>query len=130
MFWPFFKRKKDPKNALEAIIFEIYGNPPPPKRANVALALVEATALLNDVVEERELCLSIAELNNSAIPYTTEELALSASMKYFKDATYIPELRLAQLLARLKMAAWLKDGRVSPIIAKSFEETLYKIYKP
>ena len=35
--------KKKPANALDEFIFGVYGNPPPPKRANVNQAIVIAS---------------------------------------------------------------------------------------
>ena len=49
-----FNKKKTPKNALDEFIFAIYGNPPPPKRANVGRALSMANELLMGRIDEKE----------------------------------------------------------------------------
>jgi hypothetical protein len=33
-------------------------------------------------------------------------------------------------MARMSMLEWLQDGKVAPMLVKSFEDTLYKLYKP
>ena len=44
--YPKFSKKKMPENALDELIFAIYGNPPPPKRAKVTQAVTLAHELL------------------------------------------------------------------------------------
>lgn len=34
-----FLKKKKPQSALDELIFSIYGNPPPPKRANLVIGM-------------------------------------------------------------------------------------------
>jgi hypothetical protein len=34
------------------------------------------------------------------------------------------------MFARLKMVEWFQEGLVAPMIVKSFEDVLYKLYKP
>jgi hypothetical protein len=42
----------------------------------------------------------------------------------------MPHLRTAQMFARLKMLEWMEEELVVPMLAKSFEDNLYKLYKP
>lgn len=125
-----FSKKKKPQNALDEMIFSIYGNPPPPKRANVGQAIEIANGLLADVVDVNEVTRQAIDLNDGPIPYSTHDLALSIALSFFQKPEYIPELFTAQLVARMKMIDWLDEGLVAPLIADSFEHTLYKTYKP
>jgi hypothetical protein len=125
-----FLKKKKPVTALDQFIFAVYGNPPPEKRANVARASSLACELLMGVVDERQVRGVAEELNASPIPYSTHDLALSAALNFFKRPEYMPQLSTAQMFARIKMLEWLEDKLVVPILVGSFEETLYKLYKP
>lgn len=126
----FFKKKK-PANALEAFIFAVYGNPPPAKTArpeeSVQIAYEE---LLVQVVSKEEITKLTTELNAGPIPYSTHDLALSVALNFFKRPELVPHLGDAQLLARLKAVEWLQQGRVAPPLVKTFEDVLYKLYKP
>lgn len=124
-------RKKKPANALDEFIFLVYGNPPPPKRASVRDATKLAfEQLLMRRVSEPEVRAVADELSSGPIPYSTHDLALSVALNFFKQPARIENLREAQLQARLKMTDWVLAGFAVPVIAKSFEEVLYKLYKP
>lgn len=126
-----FSKKKKPQNALDELIFAIYGNPPPAKRANVSQAVeVARDDLLVGVIDEKEVSRQAIELNDGPIPYSTHDLALSVALHFFKQPENIPRLFEAQLLARMKMLEWLKEGLVAPMLVQSFENVLYKLYKP
>ncbi len=83
-----FKRRKS-ATALDEFIFAIYGNPPPPKRANVeqaiALACVE---LLLGVIDQREVRGHALALAATPIPYSTHDLALSVALCNRFNADY------------------------------------------
>lgn len=54
-----FLKKKIPTNALDKFIFAIYGNPPPPKRANVEMAITIASSeLLMGIVVDKVVSIS------------------------------------------------------------------------
>lgn len=125
-----FGKKKKPKNALDEVIFSIYGNPPPPKRANLGQAIGLANGLLMGVIDEREVGNQAIALNDGPIPYSTHDLALSIALNFFQKQEHVPQLFDAQILARMKILEWLQEGLVAPLIAQSFENVLYKLYKP
>lgn len=124
-----FTRRKKTQSPLDELIFSIYGNPPPLKRAN----LIEAIALANDLllssIDERELRSQAATLNDGPIPYSTHDLALSVAMSFFQRPENITELFEAQLVTRMQMVEWLQNGLVARALVQSFENTLYKLYK-
>lgn len=126
----FFKKKKQPQNLLDGLIFAIYGNPPPPKRASVGQAVAIANELLMGIVDEKDINTQAIDLNDSPIPYSTHDLALSIALPFFRRPEYVPQLFEAQLLARLRMAEWVQEGLVAPLLAESFEGVLYNLYKP
>jgi len=83
-----------PKTALDELIISIYGDPPPPKRANVEEAIsLAANELLEAIVEEQEVRAKAEELNAGPIPYSTYDLALSVSMHFFRESNYAPQFR-------------------------------------
>ena len=115
-----------PKNALEELIISIYGDPPPPKRADEKEAAELAEALLLGKVPTHQVNAMTKELNASAIPYSTYDLALSVSLHFFKDPNLREELDKASLMARAVALQWNSDGLIAPLLLKSFEETLYR----
>ena len=125
-----FKRKLEPKNTLDTLIFTIYGNPPPAKRANVGQAVALATDLLAGSIAESEIAKQAIALNDGPIPYSTHDLALAIAMSFLQKPENVPLLFSIQLLVRMKMLEWVKAGLVAPLLAQSFEGVLYKLYKP
>ena len=125
-----FNKKKKPQTVLDEFIFAVYGNPPPPKRANVSQAVSLANELLMGIIEEQEVSSQAIALNDGPIPYSTHDLALSIALNFFKQPEYVPQLFDAQLLARMKMIEWHQEELVVPVLVKSFEDVLYKLYKP
>lgn len=125
-----FSKKKKPQNALDELIFAIYGNPPPSKRANVTQAIGIADELLMKIVDNEEIKSQAIALNDGPIPYSTHDLALSIALNFFQQPEYVPQLFEAQLIARMKMLEWYQKNLIAPILAKNFEDVLYNLYKP
>jgi hypothetical protein len=129
-----FKRGKPakPANALDEFIFAVYGNPPPPKRANVEQAIALASdKLLSGLVDEQELRRHALALAATPIPYSTHDLAVSMALQFFKQPKYAAWLRAAQapLKARLQAILWCKEGLVVAPLMKSFGDILYALQK-
>ncbi len=125
-----FGKSKKQESAMDVFIRAVYGDPPPPKRAKLSEAVELASELLMGVVSEREIVTVATELNSGPIPYSTHDLALSVALNFFKDPARIPSLSTAQLMARMAMLEWLQERKVAPMLVQSFENTLYKLYKP
>lgn len=125
-----FGKNKKQESAMDVFIRAIYGDPPPPKRAKLSEAVELASELLMGLVSEREIVTVATELNSGPIPYSTHDLALSIALNFFKDPARIPSLGTAQLMARMAMLEWLQEKKVAPMLVQSFENTLYKLYKP
>jgi hypothetical protein len=125
-----FSKKKRPQSAIDEFIFAIYGNPPPPKRANVGQAISLACELLMGIVDEKEVSHQATSLSDGPIPYSTHDLAVSVALHFFKQTEFVPRLSMAQLLARMKVLEWHQAGFVVPVLIESFEDALYKLYKP
>ena len=126
-----FNKKKKPKNALEGMIHALYGNPPPrAQRADLSDAINLAhTDLLSEIVDKSEVKADAEALFNGEIPYTTQDLALSVALNFYKKAKYTSGLAGAQMLARMTVLGWLEEGLVVPILVKTFEDELYVLYK-
>lgn len=124
-----FLRPKKTENAMDVLIKTIYGDPPPAKRANVSEAIELASILLMNQVPSETTSRLAQELYQGPMPYSTHDLALSVALHFFKDPEYVDQLRSAQLMARLSMLGWFQEGKVAPLLMKSFEDTLYKMYK-
>jgi len=126
-----FLKKKSPPSTLDQLIYALYGNPPPPKRADVRKATSLAFhELLGETIPETEVAKQAEDLNSGPIPYTTYDLALSVALAFFKRSELVAKLQGVQLIARLQTIQWLQEKSVHPQIAGVFEDTLYKMYKP
>jgi hypothetical protein len=122
-----FGKKKE--SAMDQFIKAMYGDPPPSKRANLSIAIDLAVELLMGQVPEKEISILGTKLDSGPIPYSTHDLALSIALNFFKDPQYLPNLGAAQLMARMTMLEWFQDNKVAPLLVRSFEDTLYKLYK-
>ncbi|MFM9991279.1 MAG: hypothetical protein ACKVOY_07560 [Burkholderiaceae bacterium] len=114
---------------MDQFIKAMYGDPPPTKRANLSIAIDLAVELLMGQVPEKEISILGTKLDSGPIPYSTHDLALSIALNFFKDPQYLPTLGAAQLMARMTMLEWFQDNKVAPLLVRSFEDTLYKLYK-
>jgi len=124
-----FSGKKKQETAMDGLIKALYGNSPPSKRANLSEAIDLTSELLMGEVSEREIATIATQLNSGPIPYSTQDLALSVALNFFKNPELIPKLGSAQLMARMTMIEWLQEKKVAPLLVQSFENTLYKLYK-
>ena len=123
--------KKTPATVLDKLIFAMYGNPPPPKRANVDQAIaLAANDLLMAKVDGKDVRQHALNLSSGPIPYSTHDLAIATALYFFKQPHLIPHFDNSQLMARLTAAKWLREGLAAPVLIESFENTLYTIYKP
>jgi hypothetical protein len=130
MFGFFKSKKQEPKNALDALIHSMYGNPPPPKTAKLDQAVqIAYSELLLEAVAKSDVASTAAELITSPIPYSTNDLALSVALNFFKSPEKIDDLREAQMMARVVNLGWINTGEINIHLAKAFEETLYRVYK-
>ncbi|KXW55375.1 hypothetical protein [Ferrovum sp. PN-J185] len=120
---------KKQESAMDQFIKAIYGDPPPAKRANLSAAIDLAGELLMGEVSEKEISIIGTKLESGPIPYSTHDLALSIALNFFKDPQYLPKLGMAQMMARMTMLEWFQENKVAPLLVKSFEDTLYKLYK-
>lgn len=123
--------QKEPENALDAFIHAAYGNPPPPKAANLDEAIrIAYEELLAHHVGRQEVASVAMELNRGPIPYSTYDLAVSIALNFFKQPERLQQLGAAQLTARLMVAQWTNEKKVIVPLAAAFEDALYKLYKP
>lgn len=126
-----FKRKQ-PETHMDAFIKAAYGD----KTKNTA-NLSEAIALANGQLLQgkfdlREITGLATQLNDSPIPYSTCDLAASVALGLLKKVPMDARKGLmeVQLTARLTVVTWMKEGKVAPLLAEAFENTLYKDYHP
>lgn len=124
-----FKRK--PPTALDAFIRLAYGPNPPRKSADLERAVIIAH---EDILLERvplpEIKRTARELFRGPIPYSTHDLAVSTALAFFESPEYAQSLRVCQIPARMQVVNWAKEGKVVGPLAQTFEEVLYRRYKP
>jgi len=126
-----FKKAQKPASLMDLIIVSMYGNPPPAKTAVPTQAAELAfEELLLDIVSKDDVDKLTAELNAGPMPYSTHDLALSVALNFFRRPELMPYLTEAQMFARTKACEWLKERKAAPMLVKTFEDSLYKLYKP
>lgn len=128
-----FRKKRKPANSIEAIVKALYGANPPKKTADVQLAvMLAADELLCGAFDKPAVTRIAEELNGGPIPYSTHDLAASVALNLFKSV--LPENRYEmfeiQVAARLTVQSWVKEGKINPLLAQSFEHVLYEGYRP
>lgn len=124
-------KKRAPTSELDKLIVAMYGDPPPQKTAVLDAAIQLAyEELLDGNVEEEEVREVAAALDSGPIPYSTQDLALSSALNFFKQSDRQADLQHAQLSARLTALEWAAEGKVCPMLLQAFEGTLYRLYQP
>ncbi|MEX2150643.1 MAG: hypothetical protein WD793_10525 [Steroidobacteraceae bacterium] len=128
-----FGKKRKPATAMDALIRALYGDNPPKKTADVQhAAKLAADELLGGAFDKPTVTRIATELNDGPIPYSTHDLAASVALNLFKSV--LPENRHllfeTQLMARMTVHSWSKEGKVVTALAQSFENVLYDRYKP
>jgi hypothetical protein len=127
----FFEKNRKPRTVLDAFIKVMYGDNLTPKQAD----LEEATRLAHEellmrVLTNEDVAAVASSLSSGPIPYTTHDLAVSVALNLLMKPELVPRLRVAQLTARHVVFGWLQEEKVNPLLVKSFENTLYRLYKP
>lgn len=123
-------KKKQP-TALDTFIRAAYGDRPPRKSADVERATTIAHEdLLAELVPLAEVGKIAKDLASGPIPYSTHDLAVSIALAFYKKPELIGTLHELQIAARMRVLNWLKDGKIVPLVAKAFEDSLYRIYHP
>jgi hypothetical protein len=125
--------KKKP-TMMDGFIKLAYGNSAPPKTANLddAIALSHAQ-LLGRIVDIAEVRSIATQLYDGPIPYSTHDLAVATALNLFRSGSDGPrreQFAQIQIFVRMVILDWMKEGKVVPMLAKSFEDTLYELYKP
>lgn len=126
-----FFRKRKPKTALDMAIMQIYGSLYHKKTANLEAATrIAHSDLLCECIDADSVRQKAAELYASPMPYSTNDLAVSVALAFYKDPANHEFLKEAQMVARLQLLEWVKADTVAKPIAMAFENTLYKLFKP
>jgi hypothetical protein len=124
-----FKRKRP--TVMDGMIRLVYGDNPPPKSADLERSIAIAYRdLLCERVPFDRVKQRASELFKGPNPYSTLDLAASTALGFFMDPEYMPALQECQIGAGLRVADWAKDGSVPRLLAQSFEDVLYRRYKP
>lgn len=132
MIFGIFGKKKAPQSAMDALVRATYGENPPKRSADVAAAVdIAHTILLGGLVESKEVRSIATQLSAGPMPYSTHDLAISCAINIFRHAEGPRREALAsiQVRSRLVLLAWIEEKKVAPLIARAFEDTLYKLFK-
>ena len=127
-------RRGSPKpSMMDAFIKLAYGSSPP-KTAKLQEAIELCYAqLLGRIVDIAQVRSIATQLYDSPIPYSTHDLAVATALNLFRSGSDGPrreQFAQIQIFVRMVVLDWMKEGKVVPMLAKSFEDTLYERYKP
>lgn len=127
-----FKSKRQPVSITDAFIEIVYG-----KNAKKTAVLSEAISLaseelLDGAFKREDVTRLATDLYNGPIPYSTHDLAASTALGILRKVPIEQreQLMLTQIKARLTVESWLVGRKVEPLLAKSFEDSLYHDYHP
>jgi hypothetical protein len=124
-----FKRQQF-RTILDALIGQIYGSTNRKKRADIEVATQRAYSdLLCKNIDLALVRKKAEELFAGPIPYSTNDLALSVALAFFKDPRNFDRLKDAQLIARVQLLQWVEARNVAKPLAIAFENTLYERFK-
>jgi hypothetical protein len=125
--------KKQP-TMMDAFIKLAYGNSPSKKTAKLQDAIELSYAqLLGRIVDIAEVRSIATQLYNGPIPYSTHDLAVATALNLFRSGSDGPRRERfvqIQIFARMVVLDWMREKKVVPLLAESFEDTLYERYKP
>ena len=85
--------------------------------------------LLAESINKDDVRAQASELIKTSINYSTKDLALVVALYFFMKPEMKDTLFEAQLMARLTLQEWIQEKSVNLIIAKTFEDKLYKLFK-
>ncbi len=134
VFFPFFLNSwftKEKKRSLLDDFNDVLNSASVSKsNADINLAIQLAhTELLCEVISKNEISKLANEISIEQIDLSTNDLALVTAMFFFSKAELKESLSDIQFLARLKLQEWIQAKSVNLIVAKMFEDTLYKKFK-
>jgi hypothetical protein len=134
IMWVIAGFRNTPPTIMDAFIRLAYGNSPPPKTAKLQDAIELSYAqLLGRIVDIEEVRSIATQLYNGPIPYSTHDLAVATALNLLRSGSDGPRRERfvqIQIFARMVVLDWMKEKKVVPLLAKSFEDTLYERYKP
>jgi hypothetical protein len=126
-----FFKKRQPMTLMDAFIKITYGSNYRTEGADLSDACrIAHRELLLEKIEESEVVQQARYFFEGPIPYSTYDIAVSVALHFFRKPELINQLRDVQLLARKKVSDWLTEGEVNALLARSFENVLYNLYKP
>jgi hypothetical protein len=128
----FLRGKSLHKTAMDAFIKLAYGSSPPNKSANVQEAIELCyQRLLGEIVTITEVQETARQLTDGPIPYSTHDLATATALNLFKQANDERRAALSnvQIFSRMALLEWMTEKKVAPLLARAFEDTLYKMFK-
>ena len=134
IFFPFFLNSwftKEKKRSLLDDFNDVVNSSSVGKsNADVNLAIELAhTELLCEVISKSEISKLANEISIEQIELSTNDLALVTALFFFSKVELKESLSDVQFLARLKLQEWIQAKSVNLLIAKTFEDTLYKKFK-
>jgi hypothetical protein len=130
MVFGFFRKKESQKTVMDGFIKMAYGSQQKTAILEDAIELSSET-LLGSVVNVAEVRGIATQLYNGPLPYSTHDLAVATALNVFRSANTArrEELGHIQIFSRMALLEWVKEQKVMPLLAKAFEDTLYKMFK-
>ncbi len=124
-----FLRRK-PRTMHDALVETLYGKGVATNRSDLEKAIDLAHRdLLNELVDRDAVASLASDIRDGSIPYSTEDLAISTALKFFRQPELMYDLRTVQIQARLTVLQWFEAGNVNVMLARAFDQVLYNDYR-
>ncbi|MGH0214451.1 hypothetical protein NKY66_11105 [Sinorhizobium meliloti] len=115
------------KTAMDAFIETVYGKGAVRTAAPEVAKDLADRVLLRGRIPKRDIDAVCAQLCAGPIPYSTEDLAVSIALNFFRNPELKRTLRGAAANARAQAMIWKVEGRMAPALYESFHQTLHPI---
>jgi hypothetical protein len=125
-------QKLNEPTLMDEFVKLTHGGSPPSKTANLREATqLSYEVLLGKVIDIAEVRNIATQLYNRPLPYSTHNLAVATALNLFRNANIAQHQKLEciQISSRMTVLDWVKEKKVTPLLAKTFEDALYKMFK-
>lgn len=119
------------QNMMDALI-KLHYPDSLPERADLNEAISLACTLLMNSEDFTEIRGIARRLHNGPFPYSTHDLGVATALAVFKNNIGLQSENVIerQMFARMTVLQWAHQGKVAPLLARTFEDELYEKFKP
>jgi hypothetical protein len=125
-------QKLNEPSLMDEFVKLAHNGSPTTKIANLGEAIqLSYEVLLSKKIDISAVRTIATELYDGPLPYSTHNLAVAAALNLFRRANNEQHQKLERIQTSSKMTVleWMKEKKVAPLLAKTFEDTLHELFK-